>query len=241
MARVRASGSSRSPRTRWNCGDLLAPSRNRGEPVEKLSKPVTSCPAASNRSTRLLPIKPAAPVTNAFITAFPGTDVADRSAGPRRVARPRPLWPLAAWSGTRHQCGALEIEMHADLAQSGFPEHAAKPCFVFGVEHEEAAAARADELPAQRSIGARHLIVFVDARVGHRFRAAFLQLPVLVHDRRKAAEVALFHRFLAFISEALDLMQMLDHPRIAAARPRVLVGQNRRSGSREAGEKQQQV
>ena len=44
-----------------------APARNSRKPVLKLSKPVTEKPAASRRSARLLPMKPEAPVTNAFL------------------------------------------------------------------------------------------------------------------------------------------------------------------------------
>src|ERR1700742_1670396 len=56
-----------SPSTRLNAGCFNASLRNSRRPVLKLSKPVTEKPAASRRSTRLLPMKPEAPVTNAFL------------------------------------------------------------------------------------------------------------------------------------------------------------------------------
>jgi hypothetical protein len=46
-------------------GSRAAASMNLLKPVEKLSTPTTSLPPASSRSTRLLPMNPAAPVTNA--------------------------------------------------------------------------------------------------------------------------------------------------------------------------------
>src|SRR5665213_587112 len=67
IAAVSAGTSRMSPSASLNSGCLSAPARNSRKPVLKLSKPVTENPAASRRSTRLLPINPAAPVTNAFL------------------------------------------------------------------------------------------------------------------------------------------------------------------------------
>src|SRR5437899_10388933 len=57
-----------------------ARARNRSCPVEKLSYATTECPVASNRSTRLLPMKPAPPVTRA-LKVLPARTADD---GPRR-------------------------------------------------------------------------------------------------------------------------------------------------------------
>src|ERR1700704_5747754 len=62
--------SSRSASTSLKRDDFNAPSRKRRWPVEKLSYPTTLWPVAMSRSTRLLPMKPAAPVTNACILLF---------------------------------------------------------------------------------------------------------------------------------------------------------------------------
>src|SRR5262249_44582391 len=50
-----------------NFASLAAPARKASCPVDKLSHPTTAIPSASKRSQRLLPINPAAPVTNAFL------------------------------------------------------------------------------------------------------------------------------------------------------------------------------
>src|SRR6478609_10156455 len=63
MAAVSAGRSRLSPRTSWKRGCCRAPSRKRIWPVLRLSQPVTVRPSASRRSTRLEPMKPAAPVT----------------------------------------------------------------------------------------------------------------------------------------------------------------------------------
>ena len=55
--------SSRSPSIRRKDAFFKADSRKRRWPVEKLSMPVTRCPRPRSLSTRLLPIKPAQPVT----------------------------------------------------------------------------------------------------------------------------------------------------------------------------------
>src|SRR6516164_8657696 len=55
-------------------GWLNAPTKNCRYPVDKLSYPTTACPCSRSRSTRLLPINPAAPVTNACILLSPHRD-----------------------------------------------------------------------------------------------------------------------------------------------------------------------
>src|SRR5216683_5369766 len=63
MARVRAAESRLSPSTSVNAGCLRAFCRNSGWPLEKLSHPITFLPLSNNASAKLLPMKPAAPVT----------------------------------------------------------------------------------------------------------------------------------------------------------------------------------
>src|ERR1035441_2146523 len=90
-------------------------------------------------------------------------------------------------SATRHQHGAFEIEAHAHFAQSSFAQRVAQPRLILGVQHQESASAGANQLAAQRSAGARHLIELVDGGIGHGFRPVLLALPVLVHDGGEAA------------------------------------------------------
>ncbi len=64
---------------------------------------------------------------------------------------------------------------------------------------------------------------------------------MFVHDGGEAAQVPLLDRLFALIAELLDLVQVIDHAAIAAARLLILFGQNRRGRAREAGEEQQEV
>ena len=66
-------GSSFSPRIKRNFSWRNAASTNDSCPVEKSSQPTTSQPSASSRSTRLLPIKPAAPVMKGFMKKLKAT------------------------------------------------------------------------------------------------------------------------------------------------------------------------
>src|SRR3546814_5000304 len=58
----------------------------------------------------------------------------------------------------------------------------AQPVGILGIEHQEAAAAGADQLPAERSVVAGDRIQRVDARVRHAAGTRLLDAPVLVHD-----------------------------------------------------------
>ncbi len=57
---------------------------------------------------------------------------------------------------------------------------------VLGVEHQEAAAAGADQLAAERAVLPAELVPLVDLRVAHAHRAPLLVLPVLVHQLAEA-------------------------------------------------------
>src|ERR1700677_4904985 len=63
MAWVKEAWSSVSPSMSEKERCCLAFFRNSGRPVEKLSQPITVLPLSNSASTRLLPIKPLAPVT----------------------------------------------------------------------------------------------------------------------------------------------------------------------------------
>src|SRR5262249_54015241 len=66
------------PSTSRNLGDLAASARNSRWPVEKLSTAVTSWPRPRRRSTRLLPMKPAAPVTTKRMDSLPWRPISNR-------------------------------------------------------------------------------------------------------------------------------------------------------------------
>lgn len=65
MVLANSGPSKRSLSTSVNRGERNAFARNSGFPVEKLSMAMTSSPRASKRSTRVLPMNPAPPVTSA--------------------------------------------------------------------------------------------------------------------------------------------------------------------------------
>src|ERR1051326_5909937 len=89
MAWVRRGRSSRSPRSSWKQGEGWACARNSDWPVEKLSKPTTECPSSRSWSVRLLPMKPAAPVTNARKLHLPPGGRRQRGAAARAHAGER--------------------------------------------------------------------------------------------------------------------------------------------------------
>ena len=65
---------------------------------------------------------------------------------------------------------------------------------ILGVEHQKAAAARADEFAAERAVAPPELVPLVDLRVAHPFRAALLVLPVLVHQLAEPRGIGLLER-----------------------------------------------
>src|SRR5438552_2253454 len=87
--------------------------------------------------------------------------------GRSRVARPPARMATGSINASRlrHYGRAVKIEAHPHLAQSCLAHGPAQPGLVFGVEHQEAAAAGADQLAAQRSVAHGQLIIFVDRRV----------------------------------------------------------------------------
>src|SRR5262245_9631898 len=62
---------------------------------------------------------------------------------------------------------ALGFEAEAHLAQPGLGQRVAQARLVLGVEQQEASAAGADQLPAQRAAPEREIIPLVDPAAGH--------------------------------------------------------------------------
>src|SRR5437764_1478899 len=113
------------------------------------------------------------------ISAFGMDSVTGRS----RVASPPARMAIGSMvSGTGHHHGALEIETHANLTQAGFAQHVAEARLVLCIQHQESAAAGADQLSPKCAVGAGQLVVFIDARIGHGARPVLFQLPMLVHN-----------------------------------------------------------
>src|SRR5438128_1757329 len=87
---------------------------------------------------------------------------------PRRPERPAAcparLQASPAEALLHQDLGALEVEAEADLAQAGVCHGFAQARLVFGVEQQEAAAAGADELAAQRPVAQRQPIPLINRR-----------------------------------------------------------------------------
>ena len=99
----------------------------------------------------------------------------------------------------------------AHLGQPGLAHGMAQAHLVLGVEHQEAAAARPDQLAADRAVVHSEIVPVVDLRIGHAARALALVLPVLVHQPAEADEVARLERRLAAQAEVLHVMKIVDH------------------------------
>src|SRR6185436_8519885 len=77
-----------------------------------------------------------------------------------------------------HLLGALEVEAEAHLGEARMTHRMAEAFLLVGVEHEKAAATRADELSPERAIRHREIIPLVDLRIAHPARALLFVLPV---------------------------------------------------------------
>src|SRR5208282_5008069 len=110
-----------------------------------------------------------------------------------------------AFSNSRnHQLRSFKIEPEPDFLEPGLPHGVAESGLVFGVKHEKTAAARADELAAERAVGHREVIPLVDLRVAHAAAALFFALPVHVHEPREFLEFSVFERVLALQPKDFD-------------------------------------
>src|SRR5580700_8004630 len=107
----------------------------------------------------------------------------------RTIAKPfssstdRRRWPLRIGDGLRISIGplilrddlrALEIEAESHLLEALLQHGVAQAPLVAGVEHEEAAPAGADQLPAEGAVGHRVVVPLVDLAVAHAGAARLL-------------------------------------------------------------------
>src|SRR5262245_39929434 len=115
-------------------------------------------------------------------------EVASRD--PPRGSRP------AAWgwkpSLLRQDLCAFKIKVEPNLGQTGLAHGVPQPHLVLNVEHEKAAAPRADQFAANRPVLQCKIVPPVNTRVRHVARALTLVLPVLVHQPAEARHVPLF-------------------------------------------------
>src|SRR5215469_771407 len=93
-----------------------------------------------------------------------------------------------------HQLRAFVIESEADFAQTFLGHGFAERVAIVGVEEQESAAARADQLTADGAVLAADFIPAIDAIVGSAGRALLFAQPVLVQQLAEAARVAFFER-----------------------------------------------
>src|SRR4026209_2406091 len=97
---------------------------------------------------------------------------------------------------------------------------------VFGVKHQETAAAVTTRLPAESAVATSELVPFVDLRVGDAHRALFLVFPVLVHQVAEGSDVPRFESRAAAHAELLDVVEVAQHFAIVRTRTLMLVGQD---------------
>src|ERR1051326_5407979 len=112
---------------------------------------------------------------------------------------------------------------------------------ILGIKHQTPAAARSDELAAERAVAQPELVPLVDVRVAHPLRAPLLVLPMLVHERAERAAVAFLERAPTALAELLDVVQFIDHLRIELFGALFLIAQQRPRRAREAGEEEEEV
>src|ERR1039458_4406117 len=103
----------------------------------------------------------------------------------------------------RNHLGALEVEPEADLLQALLLHGMAKLLLVTCVEHEEAPAPGANQLPAQGAIRHRAVVPFVDVGVAHAAAARLLPLPVDVHEHGELLQVAGFEAVERLVAKLL--------------------------------------
>ncbi len=141
----------------------------------------------------------------------------------------------------RDDLGAFEVEAEADLLEAFFAHRVAEPGDVFGVEHEEAAAACADEFAAERAVLHGVVVPVVDVGVAHAGAAGFFALPMHVHEAGKFVEVAAFEAIEGFVAELFGEVQIVEHGLVVLLRFVVLILEDGGGTAGVAGEEEEQV
>ena len=109
--------------------------------------------------------------------------------------------------------------------------------FSWTVEHEEAAATRAENLAAARAPASMPCSCpAIYTGVGHFLRALFLGLPVAMHQASKAVQVSLYEGISYVVANLFDLVQAVDHRAVARLCIPVLLEQDVGAFSLNSGE-----
>src|SRR5947199_5906680 len=117
--------------------------------------------------------------------------------------RRKPLCTLCVFvvqSSSGHQhLRPFKIEPEPHFLQPRIRHRPPQRFSVFGVEQQEPAAARADELAADCAVAPSELVPLVDLRIAHAARAPLLVLPMFVHQLAEFAAPSRFQRGLTAI------------------------------------------
>src|SRR4051794_17270862 len=160
----------------------------------------------------------------------------------------RPGWRQASHRGASYrppslveQPGSFKIESEPNLRQSFLAHGVSEFYLIRGIEHQESAATRADDLSAERTIRQGVIVPCVDLVVARAARALLLALPMQVHKPRELREVARLQRLLALLSQFFNKMEVFQHGWISLLTLIVLFFQDRRRRPRVSGEEEQQI
>src|SRR5205823_12021379 len=122
---------------------------------------------------------------------------------PQRESPPanRPSHFLRVPNSLIQNLGAFEVEPKPDLRYSLLLHGVTQARLVAGIEHKEAASARANNFSAQGAIAHGVIVPGVDVLVTHAPGSLFLVLPMNIHEPRKFAQVICLERGLALQAE----------------------------------------
>ena len=112
---------------------------------------------------------------------------------------------------------------------------------LFGVEEQEPAAARANQLAPDGAVRESEIVPAVDIRVAHRARALLLVQPVLVHDLAVCGQVSGLDRLAGAVAQLAHAVEIVDHLLVVALAPIILLLEHRRRRSIVAGRHHDQV
>src|SRR5260370_31158085 len=107
------------------------------------------------------------------------------------------------------------IESEADFAQALTLHSAPQQVAIFGIEQQEASAARAHQFTADGAVLAPDIVPAINALVGSAGSASLFVQPMLVRQLAEAPRITLFQRQLDALAQLLDEMQVVEHGVIA--------------------------
>src|SRR5262245_44562514 len=122
--------------------------------------------------------------------------------------------------------GAFKLKPEPHFPQSLLSHGMPQPGFVFGIKHQKTSATRANQLATGCAIGESTLVPVVDFFITHSGAAAFLVLPMNVHQPPEFGYISVFERPLRGKGEFLHEMEIVCHFRIGSAALLVLMLQN---------------